>query len=290
MRVRARTSLSANLRISSRIASSVSSRPGIADRSRALVLADQRHQPRAMGGRVARARSASRPRGVDARAICAGVRPSAGSRTISPWLIGMPPKICAQIFADADRDEQFLGLAEAALGLRAGRHRRQIRGPPRHRWRARRGRGRRAARASSSARRSARRPMTRARTACAASATSASMAASRILGERQPGRLDMRIGGRRQSCGASGHRLCERDLPECVAVQHGYRNAHMGQGEFRPGVSCDAPIGGSASRGISAGRQGHACRGQQHAERPASGAASRRRGDRPRTATAGGTR
>ena len=51
---------------------------------------------RARFPRCCRSRSAPRPRASRARRPASSVRPRSPGRTISPWLIGMPPSICAR--------------------------------------------------------------------------------------------------------------------------------------------------------------------------------------------------
>ena len=57
--------------------------------------------------------------GVIRAATCAAVRPRSAGRTISLWLIGMPPRIWREIFAEPDADEELLDLAERAARLHA---------------------------------------------------------------------------------------------------------------------------------------------------------------------------
>ena len=92
---RAMTSLAENLRISSRIASSVSSRPRIAE-SRLGVLADRSRPGARAARRCCRRRSEPSTAGVTRAATSAATGRDRTSRTISPWLIGMPPRICAR--------------------------------------------------------------------------------------------------------------------------------------------------------------------------------------------------
>ena len=80
-------------------------------------------------------------------ATAATERPTSAGRTISPWLIGMPPCDLGEIFADPDFDQQLLHLAETADLHACARHRLRAGAPPPHRWRATQDRGWRAARA-----------------------------------------------------------------------------------------------------------------------------------------------
>ena len=54
-------------------------------------------------------------------AISSGPRPKSARRTISPWFIGMPPKICARYSPRPIRVSSSFGLAEAALLAHAPR-------------------------------------------------------------------------------------------------------------------------------------------------------------------------
>ena len=99
-------------------------------------------------------RSGSRRRRRESARRLARAKAEGGRRTISPWLIGMPPKIWSRYSPSADADEQFLRLAEPALRGQALAHRPRVRAPPRHRSRARRARAPHAARRRASPRRS----------------------------------------------------------------------------------------------------------------------------------------
>ena len=69
--------------------------PAVAD-GRAMLLAHQR-RPGARGSpRCCRSRSAPRRAGDTRAPTCSSARPRSPGRTISPWLIGMPPSICAR--------------------------------------------------------------------------------------------------------------------------------------------------------------------------------------------------
>ena len=104
-------------------------------------------RPAARGApRCCRTRSAPRPPASRARRPARRDRPRSAGRTISPWLIGMPPSDLREIFAEPDADEQLLDLAEPPGRAACARHRRRAGAPPRHRSQARRARGWRAAR------------------------------------------------------------------------------------------------------------------------------------------------
>ena len=127
--------------------------PGVAD-GRAVMLAHQRRRAARGSPRCCRSRSAPRPPASRARRPAPGASPRSARRTISPWLIGMPPRICARYSPIPMRTSSSSSLAEAArrghplrIGARAG-------ASPRRRSRARRARGRRAARGRAAWRRS----------------------------------------------------------------------------------------------------------------------------------------
>ena len=51
--------------------------------------------------------------GVIRAAVAAAVSPRSAGRAISPWLIGMPPNICARYSPAADADQKLFDVAEA---------------------------------------------------------------------------------------------------------------------------------------------------------------------------------
>ena len=102
--------MSANLRISSRICSSVSSSP-LAPASRSARISSTRRARRCAV--LPEAISASTA-GVTRAATAAAESPTSAGRTISPWLIGMPPRICGEIFAEPDAHDEVFSLAETS--------------------------------------------------------------------------------------------------------------------------------------------------------------------------------
>ena len=135
-----------------RIASSVSSRPGspIAPVVRVL---DSGCERRAVVRGVAGPDQRLDDRPLPERAMIGFVEAEIGEADDFALVHRNAAENLRQIFAKPDPRQQLLGLAEPALARACGRRRRRFPGSPRHRWRARRGRGRRVARPRSSRRR-----------------------------------------------------------------------------------------------------------------------------------------
>ena len=96
-------------------------------------------------------RSAPRPRGVMRAATAAADSPRSDGRTISPWLIGMPPRICARYSPSPMRTSSSSISPSRAGSLASARRRRRAGAPPRRRSRARPSRASRAARGRTAA-------------------------------------------------------------------------------------------------------------------------------------------
>ena len=185
MRVRRDLGLARSGASRSRIASSVSSRPGIADRrARPGAAADQRDE-RGRGSRpCCRSRSASRPRRCGSGATGRGPRgrARAGARS-RPGSSGCRRRSGRGI---RRRRSARAGPRSRRSGPRptGARHRPRSRGSPRHRSRARRARARRAARPRAARPKCGRRRRPSPAPAGVASATSAGGVLRGRVGER----------------------------------------------------------------------------------------------------------